>query len=503
MAAVDDIDHLIEHSRQESVTFFVDSSERDKLTFPDANRFCLTFSEPIRNVFGLEIMDAGIPSTMYVMDNNNNGLAYSHVFYNNGFTLEDFNQFFEELRQIKYFTDVFNAKDSANIMICVNTQNYQDIVNRSERVLQSNNIVFNRLEVTGLKIVEATNNVGFEYQGKTYQVLDNNQPLNLQPGLFSIDLPTGTIVSYEYAYISELDAQEQVRKGAAGAALYDVYVNNIYVEFEIGNYDLLSLFQYLNTYLSSIRPFQTSFGLDASSLSVQQTSQFGNLTKQNKFKFVFPGYTTLLLDMDKSSCDDVLGFSRFADSDSMQYSMVNSMYPKLYASRLSANGQQSIEPDGVVNLQGIRYILLRIPEIESHYLNSFAYGKYTPGIGMFKLASPNEVANLRFDFVNLIKKAFHPIGKLSKLTFDFTLPNGQPYDFKGVDYNLLINVKYYAPMPSKQQKDVRQKSKLNPNYKPDLIEYLYLQTETGASSSSSSPINATDLLKEHNKYGTS
>jgi hypothetical protein len=42
----------------------------------------------------------------------------------------------------------------------------------------------------------------------------------------------------------------------------------------------------------------------------------------------------------------------------------------------------------------------------------------TPGIGLFKMASAfGGITNLRFDYTTLITRPFHPIGKLSKLSF--------------------------------------------------------------------------------------
>jgi hypothetical protein len=124
---------------------------------------------------------------------------------------------------------------------------------------------------------------------------------------------------------------------------------------------------------------------------------------------------------------------------------------------------------GIVNLLGDRYVILRCPEIEDHLLGSYSYIKSTPGLGLFKLAAAqNDVTHLRFDFVNLVRKPFHPIGKLTKLTFKFQTQSGDLYDFKGVNHQIMFVIKFLVP----SQKHTFYKSILNPNYDANFIKYM-------------------------------
>jgi hypothetical protein len=124
---------------------------------------------------------------------------------------------------------------------------------------------------------------------------------------------------------------------------------------------------------------------------------------------------------------------------------------------------------GLVNLLGERYVKLRIKELEDHLYGSYSYVSYTPGIGMFKMAaSSGGVTNLRFDFVNLVRKPFHPLGKLSKLSLRFETASGKLYDFKGVNHNIIFVVKFFVPT----QKITFQRSILNPNYNPNFMDYM-------------------------------
>lgn len=49
---------------------------------------------------------------------------------------------------------------------------------------------------------------------------------------------------------------------------------------------------------------------------------------------------------------------------------------------------------------------------------SLSFGKYSPGIGVFKLGVMG-FSDIRYDFSSVSSPNFHPIGKLDKLTFRF------------------------------------------------------------------------------------
>lgn len=125
---------------------------------------------------------------------------------------------------------------------------------------------------------------------------------------------------------------------------------------------------------------------------------------------------------------------------------------------------------GVVSIIGPRYALLRCPEIEEHTQNTYAYTATTQGMAMFKLGVYGYSAE-RYDFSTIKYKDFHPIARLYRMTFKFTLPCGELYDFKGIDHHMLLSVKTLVPTP----KTFDTPSSLNPNYDPDIIKYLTRQ----------------------------
>lgn len=130
--------------------------------------------------------------------------------------------------------------------------------------------------------------------------------------------------------------------------------------------------------------------------------------------------------------------------------------------------QQLIVTPGLINLETARYVIMRCPEIESHLLGNYSLMRHTPGIGLFKMIDSNTISNLRFDFVSIIRKPFHPIGKLSRLTLRFENNDGTLYNFKAVNHVILLSVKYYSPKPVVMSTS----SILNRNYNPDVLQYI-------------------------------
>jgi hypothetical protein len=140
-----------------------------------------------------------------------------------------------------------------------------------------------------------------------------------------------------------------------------------------------------------------------------------------------------------------------------------------YSLCININTKQTlhrIEAPGMYNLHGDRYAILRCPEIEQHLFASHSYEKYSMGLAKFKLAVLGYDES-RFDFASLPSREFHPIGKLSQLTFAFERPNGGLYNFRGINHTITIAIRYLVP----QQRGKFDKFILNPQYDPDFFRY--------------------------------
>ena len=72
--SIEDIDYLYKNSIKESVVTLIDSSTRNKFLYPKSNSYTIDFDEPFRYVYGVDILEASIPVSMYQIDKTNNTL---------------------------------------------------------------------------------------------------------------------------------------------------------------------------------------------------------------------------------------------------------------------------------------------------------------------------------------------------------------------------------------------------------------------------------------------
>ena len=294
---------------------------------------------------------------------------------------------------------------------------------------------------------------------------------------YSVQPPNGRdVLSYTFQIYRIYCVTYDSFDGNGSSNGYDRIVTNNAVYLEIG-FQLLTLQpgNYgVTSFLTEVkRAFQGS-GIDIENGYVDDITIRPNL----RFSSVKPFF----FDMDRSTMRTVMGFDELAyENNGGYYNKVfykdnNRLFgclpvpvlPAVAALYNNAAVVFKIISPGVVYLLGTRYCILRCLEFDDHLYGSRAYGRFSPGIALFKMFNVNDVAHQRIDFVNLKKKPFHPIGKLDKLTFSFETSDGSLYDFKGANHLLLISIKYYVP----SQKRTFTQSVLNPNYKSDFASYF-------------------------------
>ena len=127
---IDDIPYLIQHSVKENIIVLIDSSTRDKLAWPTPGEFVIDFPEPFSLVFGIEIIHASIPRTMFMVDNHCNEIIFycgwndiiqTNTTYNGILVAKNYdssdNLFFEDITDalesnidINFYVDIDNSK---------------------------------------------------------------------------------------------------------------------------------------------------------------------------------------------------------------------------------------------------------------------------------------------------------------------------------------------------------------------------------------------------------
>ena len=68
---IEDVQHLLRNSVNDCATIFVDSSKRDYIHYPTPSEYVVDLLEPVKNVFGIDVLDAAIANCMYNVDYNN------------------------------------------------------------------------------------------------------------------------------------------------------------------------------------------------------------------------------------------------------------------------------------------------------------------------------------------------------------------------------------------------------------------------------------------------
>jgi hypothetical protein len=202
---------------------------------------------------------------------------------------------------------------------------------------------------------------------------------------------------------------------------------------------------------------------------------------KNKIKFT--STKPFILDMTNSTIAESLGFDLYTQptenlnpEPSYKYFdkyNSNENFRKIYHSVYNEDEQKHrIVSPGIIYLLGNRYILLRCPEIEQHLFSSLSFSKYNLGLAKFRLNSYG-YNDEKLELTKTPLREFHPIGKLPKMTLKFETAEGDLYDFKGVNHNILFSIYYYQPIGN----NIFDKSILNPNYNADFINYLYTNDE--------------------------
>ena len=231
-------------------------------------------------------------------------------------------------------------------------------------------------------------------------------------------------------------------------------LNYTKLELDIGDFSLAQLIQLLNVKLLNLKIESLSTPPDV------------------KNKIAFTSSKPFVLDMNNSTLRNTLGFNLsqnvsdgyFTQLTDIKITKDNTKF-RYFVSK-PYNTTHRIEAPGIVDLIGEKYVILNCPEIEEHSSVSLSYAKHNLGLARFKLGTLGyNDENISIQKTNV--REFHPIGKFSKMSLVFKTQNNNFYDFKGANHNITFKVHYYQASTNIPF----DKSILNPNYNPNVLEY--------------------------------
>ena len=460
---IEDIEYLNDNCEKDAVTFYVDTKTRNREIYPLSAEFCVDFEQPFKLVNGFDILDAAIPTTMYNVDVYDKYNALSMVMVPPLVTY-DRKLYFKELRCSRIFSNIFEIKvDTTYVLVCDESvlssisQNNSPINN--DTIIDSVFHIAVRRVISSPPVFKKQSNMKLGYFHFTFDDIDyciqlheTNQTLIdvIENGNFYLN-EDGNVVFFQF-----YKTDETIHDTITTSSAYTILIANYWKAIEEGNYDINTLRNELNQLWNDYNIYW------------ENTSTIDR--QKGKYRLFSP--ELIIYNAKKSTMSISTGFDLLPVSTNVDHYETYKIKEnnEIFVSNYNTDDRfYYIFAPGLVNLLGERFVILRCKEIEDHLLGSFAYMQSTPGIGLFKLAaSYNDITNLRFDFVNLVRKPFHPIGKLHKLTFRFETASGRLYDFKGVNIQMLFMIKFLVPT----QKFKFPKSILNPNYDPDFMKYM-------------------------------
>jgi hypothetical protein len=478
---IEDVQYLREHGEAESHVLYIDSSKRDVDLYPRPNQYVLHFDEPFRNVFGLQILEANIPRTMYSIEVDRRDL-FCDVGYN-GMHVADAGGATKHVRLQARDHDMTTLRTALNDAF-QSSETFGATLPRisvsflTDRPQFSSRFVFT-CRTPFLVDFDRSNiaqELGFDQKadGGLYQVQDGQLNYEcfrhnaLGQRIFA-SVDTGDKPLHEQALPPPDPASARAVSLAdsplAPRALH--ITSDVDVDGEMFTHSVLSaveipLLQTPATPSVDMELVDTTTGvlLLRAELHAGQGADGAPVLRVRDLH-LSPLHTCVL------ETDRQYALRLGADADAT----LLADDAGAFACRVwtSFSTHRLVSP-GIVALTGERFVILRIQEIEDHLHGSLAYSSAThAGMALFSIG--NDTVSLlrnRLDFVNLNYRQFHPIGKLSRLTLSFTTGDGRPYDFKNVNHYMLIVVRYLQP----KARQHLQRSLLNPDYNPDFMAYM-------------------------------
>lgn len=435
---IDDVEYLVENAEKDSQIVYIDSSLRNKLYYPNANEYTVEFDQPFKLVYGFDVLDATIPVTMYNIDIYNQTISFT-VVQKNPASLQaiDPEQYMREISKSKTFAEAFNREVETYVVVGEETE----LSSYLPGIMTTNDnyIMYYRKSLLTTEIQKRTLQSASEFYIFKYDFVDYcikdiaaNQVIIdiLKSEDFSINVNTNDV---ELIYFEKHVINSTAFLAIKSANSYIVLINNYRKTLEAGNYDILTLINDLNDLMNP------------SLIDVETTTAVPK--KQAKLQFLSSHY--ILMNAAQGEMIKSLGFDTYPGTTaSSNYKgwTIGTNYMVFGAVFDSSIAKYKVVSPGLISLLGERFAILRIKELEDHLYGSYSYMQMTPGIGMFKMAAAfGGITNLRFDYTSVVRKPFHPIGKLSKLSIRFETSSGRLYDFKGVNHQLMVNIKFYVP----------------------------------------------------------
>uniref|UniRef100_A0A6C0BQ55 DUF5901 domain-containing protein n=1 Tax=viral metagenome TaxID=1070528 RepID=A0A6C0BQ55_9ZZZZ len=506
---VEDLDFLYKNSVKENLIVLIDSQKRDQYRWNEPNDFQINFTEPFKFIYGIDVLDVTIPRTMYSIETHNNNVTFK---VGHG-KLTDTSQYVSLSIDERDYT-ISEYIDELNLML--NDYNLTAEVpitkvseNRKSVLMFTNTENPPKPFVFNMKTSSMADNLGFNQVSSSkynnmYQSIDYD--LNLYASVptdkikYSIDFLYDEFTTEINTFMQILfhnddkpidDELEEIENAQifsdVSAVLEDVgqfvsfFINGITIvnnkeslrdqPFSIYEIDLSDV-KTKNERDTILELFVQTLKISANednmfnlhTLDTLKQYNITLLTSQNDI-YKFDEHNSFTVDETKS--DYTFKLIPIKNKGNVLHYIYS---PKLHTVNIKYDltfiSSFQLTSTGVLKLYGERYVTIHCDNIENHLRGSMMFNDYSPGLALVNLGVQG-YSQSRNDFYGVVYKEFHPIGKLNHLRFTVRRSDGLLYDFKNVNWHMLISVKYYV------MKNVRKFSTsiLNPNYNINFLEY--------------------------------
>jgi hypothetical protein len=116
---IEDIQYLNENSEKDNFILYVDSTLRNQNFYPRPNQYTVSFEQPFKFVYGIDILDAAIPATMYNVEEDANDVCGATYILNPDTKAQgyDFQKLLNELSEFDDFDRLFYSKTIAQQLL--------------------------------------------------------------------------------------------------------------------------------------------------------------------------------------------------------------------------------------------------------------------------------------------------------------------------------------------------------------------------------------------------
>ena len=516
---IEDVDYLKQNSIKQSYIFLSDSAERNRVAYPTPSEYVLNFSQPFTNVIGLEVIDASIPRTMYNVDVINNKVAFYIYKVAPGtdatpgtdaapaadaappqfkVTEVDIGEYTIQtlLPKLTEALHMHPGDDSSlpEVTITAESLSNPSDVRSTVRFTCPYPFALNMPQNGTLGTGWMSETLGFDLlpsiaesrvtplkrryeapwtEGTIFKSVDLDPDVALGTERTVFEGPRGVIRNIRFTSPTKKISQK-FTVDANG------YLTGIFVAFSSALSDVPSATTvHFAITTGATAPSASATALASGTIAISYIDgglSDATMPALTQPVLLVPGVTYwLVLTCTDSNIgvfyNDVIGEAgglligeQGIDTADVTYHMA--------ARVVVSDPYHSIIAPGIFSLVGPRFLLIRCPEIEENSFRSLAYNKHFIGLAKIRLGVVGYSEN-RLDYSTVPTREFHPIGRLSRLTLRFTLPDGSLYDFKGVNHTVTFAVHYYEPAPK-----VRfEQSVIQPNYNGNIMEYLFNQEE--------------------------